>query len=153
MIISKKAISRRTVLRGLGATISLPLLDSMVPAMTGLAQSPARPVHRFGVVYVPNGMVMENYLPVTQGPGFEMTPTLQGIAPFRERVLVLTRERPSVLPTAPNKLVRIMGSDRSAPMCHPIRLMKLYACVASLASADCTPSPMLSPRPTKGTGG
>jgi hypothetical protein len=90
MIISKKAISRRTVLRGLGATISLPLLDSMVPAMTGLAQGPARPVHRFGVVYVPNGMVMENYLPVTQGPGFEMTPTLQGIAPFRERVLVLS---------------------------------------------------------------
>ena len=90
MIISKKAISRRTVLRGLGATVSLPLLDSMVPAMTGLAQSPARPVHRFGVVYVPNGMVMENYLPVTQGPGFEMTPTLQGIAPFRERVLVLS---------------------------------------------------------------
>ena len=90
MIISKKAISRRTVLRGLGATVSLPLLDSMVPAMTALAQSPARPVRRFGVVYVPNGMVMENYLPVTQGPGFEMTPTLQGIAPFRERVLVLS---------------------------------------------------------------
>ena len=90
MIISKKAISRRTVLRGLGATVSLPLLDSMVPAMTGLAQSPARPVHRFGVVYVPNGMVMENYLPVTQGQGFELTPTLQGIAPFRERVLVLS---------------------------------------------------------------
>jgi hypothetical protein len=90
MIITKRAISRRTVLRGLGATISLPLLDGMVPAMTALAQSPARRVHRFGVVYVPNGMVMENYLPATQGTGYEMTPTLQGIAPFREHVNVLS---------------------------------------------------------------
>jgi len=90
MIISRKAISRRTVLRGLSATISLPLLDSMVPAMTGLAQTPAAPVHRFGVVYVPNGMVMESYLPATQGAGYELTPTLQGLAPFREHVLVLS---------------------------------------------------------------
>jgi hypothetical protein len=90
MILSKKAISRRTVLRGLGAGISLPLLDSMVPAMTALAQSPARRVHRFGVVYVPNGMVMESYLPATVGASFEMTPTLQGMAPFREQTLVLS---------------------------------------------------------------
>jgi hypothetical protein len=90
MIISRKAISRRTVLRGLGATISLPLVDAMVPAMTALAQSPAGRVHRFGVVYVPNGMVMESYLPATEGAGFELTPTLQGIAPFRQQVLVLS---------------------------------------------------------------
>ena len=53
MIISRKAISRRTVLRGLGASLALPLLDSMVPAMTALAQTKAARVHRFGVVYVP----------------------------------------------------------------------------------------------------
>jgi hypothetical protein len=90
MIISRKAISRRTVLRGLGASLSLPLLDSMVPAMTALAQTKAAPLHRFGVVYVPNGMVMEQYLPATEGRGFEFTPTLKGIEPFREQTLVLS---------------------------------------------------------------
>jgi hypothetical protein len=90
MIISKKVISRRTALRGLGAAVSLPLLDSMVPALTALAQTTAAPVHRFGVVYVPNGMIMPSYLPATQGTGFELTPTLQGLAPFRDQVLVLS---------------------------------------------------------------
>ena len=90
MIISRKAISRRTVLRGLGASLALPLLDSMVPAMTALAQTKAARVHRFGVVYVPNGMVMEQYLPATEGMGFELTPTLQGLAPHREHINVLS---------------------------------------------------------------
>ena len=56
MIVTKKAIPRRTVLRGLGAALALPLLDGMVPAFTALAQTPAQPVKRFGVVYVPNGV-------------------------------------------------------------------------------------------------
>src|SRR5688572_31145623 len=90
MILSKRAMSRRTVLKGLGASLSLPLLDSMVPAMTALAQTKAAPLHRFGVVYVPNGMVMEQYLPATEGTGFELTPTLQGLAPHRERINVLS---------------------------------------------------------------
>ncbi len=55
------------MLRGLGASLALPLLDGMVPALTARAQTAAAPVHRFGVVYVPNGMVMENYLPATAG--------------------------------------------------------------------------------------
>ena len=61
MIITKKAIPRRTVLRGLGATLALPLLDSMVPALTALQKTAAKPVNRFGVMYVPNGMIMKNY--------------------------------------------------------------------------------------------
>ena len=59
MIIVKKAVPRRTVLRGLGATLALPLLDGMVPAATALAQTAARPAARFCTVYVPNGLIME----------------------------------------------------------------------------------------------
>src|SRR5688572_12213860 len=90
MMISRKAIPRRTVLRGLGAALALPLLDGMVPALTAMRQTAARPIHRFGVVYVPNGMIMPNYLPATEGATFELTPTLQAMAPFRQQMLVLT---------------------------------------------------------------
>ena len=58
MFITKKHLSRRTVLRGLGVTLALPWLDSMVPALTALAKSGAAPARRFGVFYVPNGMSM-----------------------------------------------------------------------------------------------
>ena len=90
MIASRKSIPRRTVLRGLGASLALPLLDGMIPALTAQARTAAAPVHRFGVVYVPNGMVMENYLPATQGASFELTPTLQALAPFRSQTTVLS---------------------------------------------------------------
>jgi uncharacterized protein DUF1552 len=90
MFIVKKAVSRRTVLRGLGAAVALPLLDSMVPALSALAKSAAKPVNRFGVMYVPNGMIMKNYLPLIEGPGFEITPTLSPLAPFRQDILVLS---------------------------------------------------------------
>jgi hypothetical protein len=85
-----KSIPRRLVLRGLGASLALPLLDGMVPALTAQARTAAAPVHRFGVVYVPNGMVMENYLPATEGASFELTPTLQALAPFRSQTTVLS---------------------------------------------------------------
>jgi len=90
MIVLRKSIPRRTVLRGLGASLALPLLDSMVPALTARAQTAAAPVHRFGVVYVPNGMVMENYLQATEGASFELTPTLRALAPFRSQATVLS---------------------------------------------------------------
>ena len=78
------------MLRGLGASLALPLLDGMIPALTARAQTAAAPVHRFGVVYVPNGMVMENYTPATEGPSFELSPTLQALAPFRSQTTVLS---------------------------------------------------------------
>jgi len=90
MMIAKKAIPRRTLLRGLGATLALPLLDSMVPAMTALARTPAKAINRFGVVYVPNGMIMPSWTPTAEGAGFEITPTLAPLAPFREQLLVLS---------------------------------------------------------------
>ena len=90
MIITKKAIPRRTVLRGLGATVALPLLDGMVPALSALSKTAAKPVVRFGAVYVPNGMVMENWTPAVEGNKFALTPILQPLAPFRDQLLVLS---------------------------------------------------------------
>ena len=69
MIITKQAVPRRTVLRGLGATVALPLLDGMVPALTATRLSPARPVTRFGVVYLPNGVVNNQWTPAADGAG------------------------------------------------------------------------------------
>ena len=90
MMITKKAIPRRTVLRGIGATLALPLLDGMVPALSALSTTAANPVVRFGAVYVPNGIVMQNWTPAAEGTAFELTPTLQPLAPFRDRLLVLS---------------------------------------------------------------
>ncbi|MEE8130134.1 MAG: DUF1552 domain-containing protein, partial [Vicinamibacterales bacterium] len=82
MIITKKAISRRTVLRGLGAAVALPLLDGMVPALTALSRTAARPIKRFGVVYVPNGVVIDAWTPTTDGVGFDFKPVLKPLEPF-----------------------------------------------------------------------
>jgi hypothetical protein len=88
MFITKMHLPRRTVLRGLGATLALPLLDSMVPALTAIAQTAAAPVRRFGVFYVPNGMSMPYWFPKTEGPLQQMPPTLQSLAEFKDRVLL-----------------------------------------------------------------
>ena len=85
MIITKKSLSRRTVLRGLGAGIALPLLDSMVPALTA---APAQ-ARRLGAVYVPNGMSMPYWRPRNAGP-LELSPTLKPLAAVRDQVLVLS---------------------------------------------------------------
>jgi hypothetical protein len=90
MIVIKKAISRRTVLRGIGATVALPLLDAMVPALTAVQKTPAKAVRRLGIVYHPNGVVYENWLPKGAGAGFEWSPILAPLEPFRDRVVVLT---------------------------------------------------------------
>ena len=90
MYISRKAIPRRTVLRGMGSMLALPLLDSMMPALSALQKTSGKPVPRFAVMYVPNGMIMQNYLPKIEGAAFELTPTLSALAPFRDRVLVLS---------------------------------------------------------------
>jgi hypothetical protein len=89
MIIPKHAISRRTVLRGVGATLALPLLERMTPT-TALARAAAQPAVRFCTVYVPNGIVMERWTPATEGAGFAFTPTLLPLEPYRDRLLVLS---------------------------------------------------------------
>ena len=90
MIITKKAVRRRTILRGLGAAVALPLLDGMVPAFATGQHVARRPVRRFGVVYVPNGMAMKHWTPAAEGTGFEITRILQPLARYRERMLVMS---------------------------------------------------------------
>src|SRR6266581_8376998 len=88
MIITKKVISRREVLRGAASMLALPLLDAMVPALS--AQSKAKAIHRFGVMYIPNGMIMNKWTPVLDGAAYELSPTLSSLAPFRDQLLVLS---------------------------------------------------------------
>ena len=89
-VITKRAIPRRTVLRGLGASIALPFLDGMVPALSAQRTTAANPVVRFGAVYVPNGMVMQNWTPAVEGAAFELTPILEPLAPYKDQLLVLS---------------------------------------------------------------
>ena len=90
MIITKKAIPRRTMLKGLGASLALPLLDGMVPAFTALRDTAADPVRRLGIVYVPNGMMMDHWTPATEGIGFNFPTLLQPLERFRDQVEVLS---------------------------------------------------------------
>ncbi len=95
MIITKRSLSRRILLRGLGTTLALPLLDAMVPPFTVLAKTAGKPIHRFQAVYAPNGMAMEYWTPAGEGSNFEFTPILQPLTPFRNQVLVLSGLRAS----------------------------------------------------------
>ena len=86
MIITKKSLPRRTFLHGMGVTMALPLLDAMIPAIS----AGVKPVVRLGFVYVPNGVIMDQWRPTTSGEDFPFTPILQSLEPFRERLLVLS---------------------------------------------------------------
>ena len=90
MIITNKAIPRRTVLRGLGASLALPLLDGMVPAFAARRITAANAVRRLGVVYVPNGMMMPHWSPTTEGTGFDFPTILKPLEPFRNQIQVLS---------------------------------------------------------------
>jgi len=90
MIVTKKHLSRRTVLRGIGTTLALPLLESMVPALTRLSATAARTPRRLGIIYTPNGMNMTRWLPKDAEAGFELSPTLEALAPFRDHMVVLS---------------------------------------------------------------
>ncbi len=89
-IITGKALSRRTVLRGFGAALALPFLDSMIPAFGLRAQTAAGPIHRFQTVYVPNGMAMPYWTPTGEGREFELSPILEPLAPFRDQMLAFS---------------------------------------------------------------
>jgi Protein of unknown function (DUF1552) len=86
MVITKTALHRRTFIRGMGAAVALPLLDAMIPAMR--AQSKGAP--RFTAIYFGNGANMFQWTPATEGAGFEFSPTLKPLEPFRSRVNVFT---------------------------------------------------------------
>jgi hypothetical protein len=90
MFVTKKHLPRRTFLQGMGASLALPLLDSMIPARTLLAQTAARPVPRLGFIYVPHGAIMDKWTPAAVGDGFEFTPILKPLEPFRDRLNVVS---------------------------------------------------------------
>ena len=90
MFITKKHLPRRTFIRGMGVTLALPLLDSMIPAQTLLGQTAANPPARLGFVYVPHGAIMDKWTPAAEGTGFEFTPILKPLEPFRDRLNVVT---------------------------------------------------------------
>ena len=92
MIVTKKALSRRTALRGMGAMVALPFLDAMVPALTPIARTAAAPaIPRLGFIYAPNGMFLPNFHPAGEGGrGYAMTPILRPLEAYREQMVVVT---------------------------------------------------------------
>jgi len=84
--LTTRSLPRRTVLRGLGASVALPFLNAMLPPL----RAAAKPAHRFQAFYVPNGMAMEYWTPKAEGSAFELSPILQPLAPYRDQVLVLS---------------------------------------------------------------
>jgi hypothetical protein len=90
MYITKKSISRRTVLRGAGASIALPLLDAMIPAATALAQTAAAPQPRMGFIYFPHGAIMKAWSPEQTGTGYTMSPILKPLEPFRSHLTIVS---------------------------------------------------------------
>lgn len=98
--ITKKHLSRRTVLRGVGATVALPFLDAMVPASTALAQTAAAPKVRLGFVYFPHGILPERFAPAEAGANYTLPPTLAALEPFKAKMTLIsnTRNKPSEQP-------------------------------------------------------
>ena len=90
MFITKKHLPRRTFLRGMGVTLALPLLDSMVPARTLLAQTAAKPMPRLGFVYVPHGAIMNQWTPDKVGAGFDFKSILKPLEEHRSYLNVVT---------------------------------------------------------------
>ena len=89
-VLSGKSLPRRTLLKGLGASLALPLLDAMFPAFGLRGQTMPDRVHRFQTFYVPNGMAMEYWSPKGEGSDFQLSPILEPLAPFRDQMLVLS---------------------------------------------------------------
>ncbi len=90
MMITKKALPRRTFLRGAGTALALPLLDAMVPSMTALAATPGNPVRRLGFVYIPMGAHLARWTPPGSGGLGELSPILKSLTPFVDQLTVMT---------------------------------------------------------------
>jgi hypothetical protein len=90
MFVTKKHLSRRTVLRGLGVSVSLPLLDAMIPAGTALAQTAAAPKPKLGFFYLPHGAVMDRWKPAATGRAFELPQILEPFEPFKGDMTIVS---------------------------------------------------------------
>src|SRR5437879_5557106 len=89
MMIFKKSIPRRTFLRGAGTALALPLLDAMFPAFGSPAETVSKTATRLSFFTVPNGIIMEKWRPAAVGSGYELTPILQPLTDFKDRMLIL----------------------------------------------------------------
>src|SRR4029077_5053019 len=101
MSLFRKHISRRTVLKGVGASIALPLLDAMSPAATAFAATPAgAPPRRLAFIGFPHGAVMDRWSPAQTGRDFQMSTILEPLAPFREHLTIVSglRNKPGETP-------------------------------------------------------
>ncbi len=90
MFLTRKHLSRRTVLRGLGVSIGLPLLEAMIPAGTALAQTAAKPQPRMGFIYFPHGAVAARWKPAAVGTDFEFSPILKPLAAYKAHTTIVT---------------------------------------------------------------
>lgn len=107
-ILTRKHLFRRLLLRGAGTALALPLLESMLPAGVAAAEGAATPQSRLACIYIAHGAVMDRWMPATAGSGFEFTPTLKALEPFRDRLNVISDM------TLPNAY----GTDASAGANH-----------------------------------
>src|ERR1700684_3072951 len=90
MFLTKKHLPRRTFLQSVGATIALPLLDSMIPANTALAQTAAKPMLRAGFIYIPMGAQIPQWTPIGDKDGFKFNRIMKPIEPFKDRITVVS---------------------------------------------------------------
>src|SRR5262249_36064285 len=90
MIVTKKALPRRTFLKGMGVTLSLPFLDAMVPALSAMTPAASNPVRRLGFVYIPMGMNPVPWIPTSEGRISELSPSLASLMPFIDHVTVIS---------------------------------------------------------------
>ena len=88
--ITKRSLSRRTFLRGAGTALALPLLDAMLPALTPMATAAATPRKRLGFVYVPNGVIVGQFVPTKEGADFEISAILKPLEPFQDQLVVVS---------------------------------------------------------------
>jgi len=90
VFITRKHLSRRTFLRGTGVTLALPFLDAMVPALTAQSKTAANQTPRLSFVYLPHGAIMDKWTPKKEGTGFEFTPILEALKPFRDQINIIS---------------------------------------------------------------
>ncbi|MEO6185580.1 MAG: DUF1552 domain-containing protein [Steroidobacteraceae bacterium] len=121
MFITKKHLNRRTVLRGVGASVALPLLDAMIPASTALSATAAKPTPRMGFVYFPHGAVMQHWSPTATGKEFDLTKILEPAAKHRASMTIVSG-------------LRNRGGESNTP--HAIIAGTWLGCVAPAVSHD-----------------
>ena len=136
MMIFKKALSRRTFLRGTGAALALPLLDSMIPAFAATG----RPVLRLGFVYCPNGMIMQQWRPATDGVEYKLSPILEPLAPFRNDFLLFGNLSQIVAYPKPGEEGDVAPHERAGGAfltgAHPSRNSDLAISVDQIAAKE-----------------